>query len=102
MRWRQKPEGFAGQRLVVVPRPVLATALQHLLLQSLMPTDAGFYPKAKGHTCAREKGCPETIFIYCSDGVGWCQIAGKMRDIGPNHLLVLPASIPHVYGASKA
>src|ERR1700739_361212 len=64
MRWHPKPEGFAGQRLAVVPRPILATALQGQLIQSLMPTDAGFYPKARGHTCEREKGCPETIFIY--------------------------------------
>ena len=101
MRWRQKPEGFAGQRLVVVPRPILTTALQNPLIQFLMPTDAGFYPKAKGHTCARERGCPETIFIYCSEGNGWCEIAGRMHEIARNQLLVLPASIPHVYGAGK-
>jgi len=101
MRWRQKPEGFAGQRLVVVPRPILATALQNPLLQSLMPSDAGFYPKAKGHTCARERGCPETIFIYCSEGNGWCEIAGRRYEVSRNQLLVLPSSVPHVYGAAK-
>ena len=101
MRWRQKPEGFAGQRLVVVPRPVLATALQSPLIKSLMPADAGFYPKAKGHTCVRETGCPETIFIYCSEGNGWCEIAGRMHEISRNQLLVLPAAVPHVYGANK-
>jgi AraC family transcriptional regulator, arabinose operon regulatory protein len=101
MRWRQKPEGFAGQRLAVVPRPILATALQAPLIRSLMPTDAGFYPKAKGHTCVRERGCPETIFIYCCEGNGWCEIAGTMHQITRNQLLVLPASIPHVYGAGK-
>jgi AraC family transcriptional regulator, arabinose operon regulatory protein len=101
MRWRQKPEGFAGQRLAVVPRPILSTALHAPLIRSLMPTDAGFYPKAKGHTCARESGCPETIFIYCSEGNGWCEIAGRMHEITRNQLLVLPASVPHVYGADK-
>jgi len=63
-KWREKPEGFAGQRLVVLPRPILASALKHPLLTPLIPTDAGYYPKAKGHTCVREKGCPEVIFIY--------------------------------------
>lgn len=101
MRWHQKPEGFAGQRLVVVPRPILTTALQAPLIKSLMPTDAGFYPRAKGHTCVREKGCPETVFIYCSEGTGWCEIAGRQHEITRNQLLVLPASIPHVYGADK-
>jgi AraC family transcriptional regulator, arabinose operon regulatory protein len=101
MRWRQKPEGFEGQRLVVVPRPILSTALQGPLIESLMPTDAGYYPKAKGHTCARERGCPETVFIYCSEGNGWCEVAGRMHEITRNQLLILPASIPHVYGADK-
>jgi AraC family transcriptional regulator of arabinose operon len=101
MRWRQKPEGFAGQRLVVVPRPILATALRGPLIQALMPTDAGFYPKAEGHTCAREHGCPETVFIYCSEGNGWCEIGGRMHEITRNQLLILPASTPHVYGAGK-
>lgn len=101
MRWHQKPEGFVGQRLVVVPRPILASALQGPLIQSLLPSDAGFYPKAKGHTCVRERGCPETVFIYCSEGNGWCEIAGQMHEITRNQLLILPASIPHVYGADK-
>lgn len=101
MRWRQKPEGFAGQRLVVLPRRILATALQSPLVKSLMPTDAGYYPKARGHTCARERGCPETVFIYCCEGGGWCEIGGRMHEIGRNQLLVLPASVPHAYGAGK-
>lgn len=101
MRWRQKPEGFAGQRLVVVPRPVLATASQHPLLKPLLPTDAGYYPKAQGHACVRERGCPEVIFIYCAEGRGWCEIAGKTHEISRNQLLIVPASTPHVYGANE-
>jgi AraC family transcriptional regulator of arabinose operon len=101
MKWREKHEGFAGQRLVVVPRPVLTTALQYPLLKPLLPTDAGYYPKAKGHTCVREKGCPEVIFIYCAEGDGWCEIAGRKHEITKDQLLVIPVSTPHVYGAGK-
>ncbi len=101
MRWREKHEGFAGQRLVVVPRPVLANALRDPLLRPLLPSDAGYYPKAKGHTCARERGCPEAIFIYCADGSGWCELSGRRHDVASNQLLVIPASAPHVYGAAK-
>src|SRR6266540_1992722 len=101
MRWREKHEGFAGQRLVVVPRPVLANALRDPLLRPLLPSDAGYYPKAKGHTCARERGCPEAIFIYCADGSGWCELSGRRHDVAKNQLLVIPASAPHVYGAAK-
>jgi AraC family transcriptional regulator of arabinose operon len=101
MKWREKHEGFAGQRLVVLPRPVLATALQYPLLKQLLPTDAGYYPKARGHTCVREKGCPEVIFIYCAEGSGWCEIAGRKHEVTKNQLLVMPVSTPHVYGAGK-
>jgi AraC family transcriptional regulator of arabinose operon len=101
MKWREKPEGFQGQRLVVLPRPVMATALQHPLLKQLLPTDAGYYPKARGHVCVRERGCPEDIFIYCAEGAGWCEIAGRRHEVGKDQLLVIPATCPHVYGASK-
>jgi AraC family transcriptional regulator, arabinose operon regulatory protein len=101
MKWREKHEGFAGQRLVVVPRPILTPALKHPLLHPLLPTDAGYYPKAKGHTCVREKGCPEAIFIYCAEGNGWCEIAGRRHEITKNQLLVVNAGTPHIYGAGK-
>jgi len=101
MKWREKHEGFIGQRLVVVPRPILAKALQYPLLKHLLPSDAGYYPKAKGHVCARERGCPEAIFIYCAAGGGWCEIAGRKHEVGTNQLLVIPANTPHVYGAGR-
>lgn len=85
----------------MVPRPVLEKALQDPLLKNLLPTDAGYYPKAKGHTCARENGAPETIFIYCAEGNGWCEVAGRRHEISPNQLLVVPAFAPHVYGAAR-
>ncbi len=101
MKWREKQDGFAGQRLVVVPRPVLTTALEQPLLKHLLPTDAGYYPKAKGHTCERKNGCPEVIFIYCAEGNGWCEIADWRHEISKNQLLILHANTPHVYGASE-
>jgi AraC-like DNA-binding protein len=101
MKTREKPEGFVGQRLVVVPRPILATAIKTPLLQHLLPTDAGYYPKAEGHVCVRPKGCPEVIFIYCAQGNGWCEIAGRRHQISQNQLLVINAFTPHQYGADK-
>jgi AraC-like DNA-binding protein len=101
MKWREKPEGFHGQRLVVVPRPILTTSLKYPLLKQLLPTDAGYYPKAKGHICVREKGCPEVIFIYCAEGNGWCEIGGRRHEVGKNQLLVVPACAPHIYAAGK-
>ena len=101
MKIREKQDGFAGQRLVVLPRPILATVLKNPLLKNLLPTDAGYYPKAQDHTCFRKNGCPEVIFIYCAEGSGWCEIAGLRHAIGKNQLLVINANVPHVYGADK-
>ncbi len=56
MKWREKHEGFRGQRIVVVPRPIVEKALKDPLLRTLLPTDAGYYPKATGHTIVREHG----------------------------------------------
>ncbi len=39
-------------------------------------------PKARGHICVRKNGCPEVIFIYCAEGKGWCEIAGRRHEIG--------------------
>jgi len=101
MKRLQKLDGFVGQRLVVLPRPLITSALQEPLLKNLLPTDAGHFPDARGHTCARERGCPEVIFIYCAKGNGWCEIADNRHEIAKNQLLVIKASTPHVYGAAR-
>lgn len=101
MKKREKHEGFPGERLVVVPRPVVAVAVQQPLLKHLLPTDAGFYPRAQGHKCTREKGCPEVVFIYCARGSGWCELAGRRHEVTKDQLLVIPPFLPHVYGAGK-
>jgi AraC family transcriptional regulator, arabinose operon regulatory protein len=102
MKPREKHEGFPGQRLVVVPRPMLAIALAQPLLKHLLPTDAGFYPRAQGHKCTRANGCPETVFIYCAGGHGWCEMVGRRHEVTKDQLLVIPAGIIHTYGAAKA
>ena len=49
----EKGEGFRGQRIVVLPRKVVAHALKHPLLASLLPTDVGYFPRARGHLRVR-------------------------------------------------
>ncbi len=102
MNREEKQEGFPGERLVVVPRPMITMAMQQPLLKHLLPTDAGYYPHAHGHTCTREKGCPETVFIYCARGAGWCEIVGRRHEVSKHQLLVIPAATPHVYGANDS
>ncbi len=76
-------------------------ALEQPLLKHLMPTDVGFYPRARGHKCTRQNGCPEAVFIYCAGGNGWCEVASRRHEVTKDQLLVIPAGTPHVYGAAK-
>ena len=96
---RQKGEGFPGQRIVVLPRAVLAQATQQLLLRGLMPTDVGFFPRASGHLRERTHGVDQAIFIYCVRGAGWCELNGTRHAVRTGEVLVMPPGTTHVYGA---
>jgi AraC-like DNA-binding protein len=77
------PHGFPGQRLRVLPRPLV--------------TDAGYFPRAANHGRRRPEGAPEAIVIVCVDGYGRCESLGRTTVVGPGHALVLPQGRPHVY-----
>jgi AraC-like DNA-binding protein len=98
---RKRPEGFPGQRIVVLPRKVVARALERALLRDLLPTDVGYFPKATGHFMERSAGVNQAIFIYCTHGRGWCQLGGQRHEVEAGDLLVVPPDRPHVYGADK-
>lgn len=102
MSTSHRAEGFSGQRIIVMPRGVVATALKLPLVRSLLPTDAGYFPKAEGHFMKRDVGIDQAIFIYCVKGKGWCEIGGNRHDISPGELLVLPPGTPHTYGADES
>jgi len=96
-----KAEGFSGQRIVVLPRSVVETALRRELLRNLLLTDIGFYPKARGHFMQRLVGVDQSIFIYCLKGRGWCEMGGIHHEIHPGELLVIPPGTPHTYAADE-
>jgi AraC family transcriptional regulator of arabinose operon len=98
----QKGEGFPGQRIVVLPRSVLARAARHPLMGGLLPTDVGCFPMARGHLRERITGVDPAIFIFCSKGRGWCEIGGARHEIQPGEMLVIPPGTPHTYGADEA
>ena len=98
----EKRAGFAGQRIVAVPRRRLAALMdKRPLLRGLIIAGAGYYPKAAGHLRRRPKGTAQTIFIYCTHGTGWCELSGQVHPVRPGDLLVAPANVPHTYGADE-
>ena len=95
----QKSEGFPGQRIVVLPRSVILHAQKQALTSGLMPTDAGYFPRAAGHWRERSEGVGQAIFIYCVRGSGWCEIAGERHSIHAGEVLVIPPHTAHAYGS---
>jgi len=97
----EKGEGFPGQRIVVLPKWVVSNALQQPLLRDLLPTDIGYFPNAIGHLREREIGVDQAIFIHCTQGAGWCEMAGQRHAVRPGELLVIPPGASHAYGADE-
>jgi AraC-like DNA-binding protein len=97
----QKGEGFVGQQVVVLPKWVVANSLRHPLLQDLLLTDIGFFPKAAGHWRERATGADQTILIYCTQGAGWCELSGQRHAVKPGDLLAIPPGVGHAYGAHE-
>lgn len=95
----KKKEGFQGQRSHILQKSVLEEVIKHPLCQQLYITDIGYYPKAAFHIRERIKGSKQHILIYCIKGEGWYQVNGKEYWIKPNQAFILPANIPHKYGA---
>ena len=93
-------EGFAGQDMFVIPRPVLARARQHPLVRSIYPTDMGWFPNAGHHFRQRPDGAGQNHLMLCTDGHGYVEISGQRAHLKKDHLLVIPKNTPHTYWAA--
>ena len=94
-------DGFAGQRMVVVPRPAVRAALNRPVTRRLAVTDAGHFPRAARHGRIRPAGAAENVLLVCTDGAGWCRLDGARLPVGRGDAVVLPARIAHEYGAAE-
>lgn len=94
-------EGFAGQRMLVVPRTAVEQALTHPVVGKLLVTDAGCFPHAARHGRSRPRGAPEHVFLVCTDGEGWCHIEGEDTIVTRGGAVLIPAGRAHAYGASQ-
>jgi AraC-type DNA-binding domain-containing proteins len=98
----RKSEGFEAERLLVLPEYVTGELADDVLTRSLHITDIGYFPRAQYHYRERPEGCSTHIFIFCADGEGWVERGdGGAERISPRQLIVIPAGVPHRYGASR-
>ncbi len=101
MRRTQKRDGFQGQIHYSIPRPMIASAGQHILVSGIYPTGIGYYPQAANHHRQREEGAEQNILIICTAGQGWFELDGRRRTLRSGQALLIPKSKPHAYGASQ-
>ncbi|MCL3860817.1 AraC family transcriptional regulator [Actinotalea sp. K2] len=92
-------EGFPGQRMRVLPRPLVAQALRAPVTGQLLVTDVGFFPKASSHGRERARGAPQDIVIVCAAGRGTCVLPSGTHSVRAGQAVVIPAGVPHTYEA---
>ena len=93
--------GFQGERSIVLPEMVIEMEKADPLVSSLYLTDIGYYPAASYHFRQREVGIGQHVLIYCVEGSGWYEVNGTRHIVKANQFFVLPAGLPHSYGADQ-
>ena len=96
----QLREGFAGQDMFMIPRPVLARARQHPLIRSVYPTDVGWFPTAGHHYRDRPNGARQDHLMMCVGGHGYVEIEGQRSHLQQGELLIIPRNAQHTYWAA--
>lgn len=95
----RRREGFPGQRMRVLPRPLVARALDGPTTSQLLVTDAGFFPRASTHGRSRAHGAAQHVVIVCAAGRGTCTLPSGVHAVGAGQALAIPAGLPHRYEA---
>jgi AraC family transcriptional regulator of arabinose operon len=95
-------DGFANQRLCVVPRPQVDAAATRAGTRRLLVTDAGYFPRALHHRRRRSRGAAETIVILCTAGRGTVTVDGQEFELSPSSCAVIPPFTSHEYAASDS
>ncbi|MBD5375530.1 MAG: AraC family transcriptional regulator [Paramuribaculum sp.] len=94
-------DGFRGERAFVLPQKYIREMEQNPVSAALHITDIGYYPGAAFHFRERKNPIDQFVFIYCVKGRGWYQVGNERHDVESDRYFILPAGIPHAYGASK-
>ncbi len=94
-------DGFRGERALTVPEPILRNMEKDPIAAQLHVTHIGYYPQARYHFRQRREPIDQCVFIYCIDGTGWFRLDGRQYAVGANQYFILPAGVPHAYGADE-
>jgi len=94
-------DGFKGQRMFVLPRPVVRAAIDRPVTNRLLVTDAGFFPHAAKHGRTRPNGAPQHVFMVCTDGSGTVSLDGTRHQVEQGDAVLIRAGEPHEYLASE-
>lgn len=97
-----KAEGFPGQRLRVLARPLVAESLNRPGTSRLVVTDCGMFPRAAQHARSRPQGVDQAIVLVCTEGDGWYRTGGDRHPVEAGQVVVIPPGQPHAYGAGKS
>lgn len=71
---------------------------RHALSRECYPTALGFYPRAAGHSMARQRH-DDNLMIYCVEGLGHARAGEWAGTVGPGQVLLLPQGLAHEYHA---
>ncbi len=96
----QRRAVFADFRSIEVTGEMIRDSLTRPILKDLLVTRIGYCSRAAGHFIPRPEGSLDHVLHYCVDGKGWCEINGRRWTIGPETVLLIPARVPHCYGAA--
>lgn len=94
-------DGFPGQRMRVLPRPLVSKALATPPTSALLVTDCGYFPRAAHHGRTRERGLLSAIVMVCTEGAGWVEFASGRHRLGAHEVLIIPQRTPHAYHADE-
>ncbi|WP_448006829.1 AraC family transcriptional regulator [Agromyces bauzanensis] len=93
------PDGFPGQRMLVLPRPRVREFLLQPGTAHLVVTDCGYFPRAHSHGRVRPTPIGQLVVLVCVEGAGWCETPAGRFDVGAAQVVILPPGQPHAYGA---
>ena len=94
--------GFPGERITAWPYFVMESTFEDPLFPGIAVHSMGFFPHAYGHFIDRPSGRSEYILIYCTKGKGFYVLDGQYHEVSEGRYFILPAGIPHRYGASES